>query len=177
MGLVQNNASQDLKIVSVWYAGTKVLSEGAVVVYDTDDTNAPLTSGFSSSSPPGLSNSQNTERNLRGHRVIDPVSSSATYNPFAGVVAAGQSITGPAFVDIIVPEPGQVANVQVSTASTSKGNLLTVDTTNPSNTAIAPTQTTPVLYNLLNLIIGVTMQTGTSGASTTTPDLLLTRFL
>lgn len=177
MGLVQNNASQDLDIVSVYYAGTSVISEGAVLVYDQDDTNAPVTSGFTTSNPPGLSSSQNTERNLRGHRVINPVSSGATTNPFAGVVAAGQSITGPAFVDIVVPKPGSVANVQVSSASAAKGNVLTVDTTNPSTTAIVPTQSTDVTYALLNLIIGTVMQTGTGGASTTTPDLLLVRFL
>ena len=65
MGLVQNNASQDLRIVSVWYAGTKTLTEGAVLVYDTDTNCAPLTSGYNLASPPNLSGAQLVERNLR----------------------------------------------------------------------------------------------------------------
>lgn len=162
MGLVQNNASQDLRIVSVWYAGTKTLTEGAVLVYDTDTNCAPLTSGYNLASPPNLSGAQLVERNLRSHRVIDPAAvyaagstgcaaaGSNPLNPFAGVVApgAGQgynstsgSFVGPGFIDIVAPLPGSVANVQISTATAQIGDFVVVDNVTPSDTAYVPNQT------------------------------------
>lgn len=136
MGLVQNNASQDLRIISVWYAGSTTLSEGNVLCWDTSSTNAPLNSGLSASNPPNLSGGQNIERNLRGHRVID-VSSTATgsagaaNNPFAGLVAAQSSgVVGPAFIDLVVPEPGQVANVfmnSTTACSTLPGQIIGIN--------------------------------------------------
>lgn len=133
MGLVQYNGQQDLQIVSVWYGGSTQLQTGMILCWDCSSTNAPLNSGYSASSPPNLANSQNTERNLRGSRVID-VSSTVVgsagpaNNPFAGLVAPESGgITGPAFIDIVVPVSGQVANVYMSSTtacSTLPGNVI-----------------------------------------------------
>ena len=112
MSLPQSNAQQDLQIKTVFYAGTNKLQEGMVLVYDTDDTNAPVVTGFvAGASLPN--NAYTVPRSLRGRRVIDPgLDVNGVRNMLAGVVAADSAgTTGPAFVDVVVPRKGDVANV------------------------------------------------------------------
>lgn len=98
MSLVQVDGSQDLNVKTVYYAGTDTLAEGQALCYDTDDTNAPVTS------------TTVDRKNLRGRRVVKPAT--AVLGGFAGIVAPNSAgVVGPNYVDIIIPRKGDVAKL------------------------------------------------------------------
>lgn len=114
MSLGQSNANQDLTLAQVWYAGTSKLREGYAVAYDLDATNAPLAPTAGDLSP-------TTRKNLRGHRVIDPVT--AVLGGFAGLVeASSDGAQGPCFITIVKPRKGDIctgwANISCTAGST-----------------------------------------------------------
>lgn len=161
MGLVQSNGSQDLSIKSVWYAGTSTLQEGMVLVYDTDDTNAPVSPAVGDLSP-------TSRRNLRGNRVVDVTS--ALTGGFAGLVAAGSGgKTGPAFIDVIVPKRGDVVNCWTKVSMTKNSTAVGVDISTPSNNVVTFADST------LNInLIGIALETKDTS---TTAGLALIKIL
>lgn len=128
MALVQSNGSQDLYIKTVWYAGTQKLSQGQVVVYDNDDTLAPLV-------PVAGDLSASSRRNLRGNRVVDPVSTIKA--GFAGLLYVGMTAVGPAFIDLVVPRKGDIVPVSTKVNATKNSTVLIVDSIGGTNNLIA----------------------------------------
>lgn len=158
MGLVQSNGSQDLPMKTVWYAGTSTLQEGMVVVYDTDDTNAPVSPAVGDLSP-------TSRRNLRGNRVVDVTT--ALTGGMAGLVASSSSgKTGPAFIDIVVPRRGDVAICFCKVNATKNSTAVGVDAATPTNNVVSFTDST-FNFNL----IGVALET--KDTSTTAGPMLV----
>lgn len=96
MGLPQNNASSNNQVIeTVFYGGTATLKAGEAMSYDSDDTNAPVTS------------TTVDRKQLRGRRVVDPAT--ANLGGFAGLVdESSAGITGPAYISIVKPRRGDV---------------------------------------------------------------------
>lgn len=96
MGLPQNNASSNNQVIEqVYYGGTATLKAGEAMSYDSDDTNAPVSSTTAA------------RHDLRGRRVVDPAT--ANLGGFAGLVdESSAGVTGPAYISIIKPRRGDV---------------------------------------------------------------------
>lgn len=111
MSLRQSNASQDVDTKVVYYGGTATLREGDAMAYDTDDTNAPITS------------TTLDRKNLRGRRVVDPAT--AVLGGYAGAVAPSSAgVVGPAFIEIIEPRKGDFAFLWTNVNCTKNSTVL-----------------------------------------------------
>lgn len=169
MSLVQYNALQDNTIQTLWYGGTNVLAEGQALAYDTDDTNAPIADSWDPSVDPGPNSlSPTANRNLRGSRVVDV--STALTGGFAGLVAQQSSgLTGPCFVDVIVPVKGKVARALTKANQTKNSTVLRMDAATPTNNLIAASDAT---FNID--VVAVSLQTVDTS---TTAGIALVRFM
>lgn len=158
MGLVQSNGSQDLTFKTVWYAGTSTLKEGNLVCYDNDDTNAPVTA----STTPNAT----TERNVRGRRVVNPAT--AVLGGFAGVVSAQSAgITGPAFIEIIVPRKSDVCFIFSNINATKNSSLIGI--TNAGGLTGVTVADSTINVDLVAIAMETVDRSGTNG-------LILSRF-
>lgn len=154
MSLRQNNGSQDLQIRTVWYGGTSQLQEGQALVYDTDDTAAPVAPAAGDLSP-------TSRRNLRGRRVVDVTA--ALTGGVAGLVAADSSgVTGPAFVDIVVPRRGDVVTAFCKVNATKNSTVVGIDTAGPSNNIVSFADAT-FNFNLVGIALETKDTSATAG--------------
>jgi hypothetical protein len=155
MSLVQNDGSQDLQIKTVYYAGTSTLKQGNAVVYDTDDTNAPVTT------------TTLDRKNLRGRRVVNPAT--ATLGGFAGLVAPQSAgIVGPAYIDIIVPRKGDMCFGFTNVNCTKNSSLLGI--TNAGAGTLVTIADATVNLDLVAIAMETVDRSSTNG-------LVLLRFL
>lgn len=121
MGLPQESASNNNQVIeTVYYGGTGTLKQGEALAYDTDDTNAPVSSGNTLSTGPG---SLVATQNLRGRRVVDPAT--AVLGGFAGIVdESSAGVVGPAYVNIIKPRRGDVVKAQCKINGTKNSSIV-----------------------------------------------------
>lgn len=112
MGLPQNNASNNNQVIeTVFYAGTRTLKAGEAVAYDTDDTNAPVTT------------TTLDRKNLRGRRVVDPAT--AVLGGFAGLVdESSGGVVGPAYISILKPRRGDVVQAMCKINGTKNSSVV-----------------------------------------------------
>jgi hypothetical protein len=109
--LPQNNAQTSDQTKVVYYGGTGTLKAGEAMSYDSDDTNAPVTT------------TTLDRKNLRGRRVVDPAT--ANLGGFAGLVTESSAgITGPAFIEIFVPRKGDVVFAQCKINGTKNSSIV-----------------------------------------------------
>lgn len=160
MSLVQNNASSDLQIKKVYYAGTTTLKEGQALAYDNDDTNAPVS--------PTAPLTATSLRSARGRRVVDVAS--AVAGGFAGAVSPSSAgVVGPAFIEIIVPRKGDFVFLWSKVNATKNSTIVGIDTATPTNNFISKSDAT---FNVDAIAIAYeTKDTSTTAA------LMLCRFL
>lgn len=129
MGLPVYN-QQNLRIERYFYTGSLTLRSGQPMNFQESPATASSTRGF-----PFDIELPNADNNLA----------------FAGIVAeSSDGVVGPAYVDIIVPQPGDVLQVRVSNlAAIAVGDLLRVngDATLTSVTATGSPQITSVSLN------------------------------
>ena len=90
----------------VYYNGTDTLLEGQALCYDTDDTAAPVTGG--------------TLGRNRGAIVTKPAT--AVLGGFAGIVLT--PITGPGWIDILVPKRGDVFKAMCKVSATKNSTVV-----------------------------------------------------
>lgn len=104
--LPQLNGSEHLEVRKVWYVGTDTLREGYVLCFDPD---APL-----AGADPKLRLGVAVEKPAAGN-----------VNAFAGIVSPSSAgVTGPAFVDLIVPRKNGITRASVQANATAFATLL-----------------------------------------------------
>lgn len=112
MSLQQYNGSNDLRNKRFYFTGTTAIRKGQVLCFDLTATKT------------------NTDPKLRlGQAVVDVAAAAGNINAIAGVVPdyeAGK--TGPTFVEVLIPAPGDLFDVEVDgTADVSAGSVLKGD--------------------------------------------------
>lgn len=115
--------NEDLKIKRLYFAGTETLTAGQPLCYQEN----PATSAQS-----------------KGFPFDVEVPNSSNRGAFAGIVAESSvGVTGPAYIDVIIPRPGDVIQVKVSRAAdVAVGTILKlnndIDTTSAVQAAFDP---------------------------------------
>ena len=121
MGLPQFEGSRDSRIETVYYTGTTTLHEGAMV-YWTSAASPVDTTAF----PPTKANTTALPE-VHGPGTAVEVNPTVVPAKFAGVVHSSSSgVTDPGYINITVPQPGDVVTVAVAVAiDTGDGGVLT----------------------------------------------------
>lgn len=119
MNQVGTYNNQDFRIARVFFTGTATLAEGQSLCWQEQPATSASTKGFPFDVE--LPNSDNL-------RV------------FAGIVAESSiGKTGPAYIDIVIPRPGDILKVLVTAQAgdLTKGNLLSLNNDVATNTDIS----------------------------------------
>lgn len=132
----QYNGKDALESRRKWYTGTSTLKAGQVLCFDLDDTSSPTSDA-------------DPTRTARGQTVTDPVT--ANLAAVAGLVAEGAGgVTGPCWVDIIMPHKGDVVEIYTSANCTKNTTVL-----GASNGSLAATSMTDSTFNTSVLAVAI----------------------
>lgn len=113
MGLAQYDAQSSIRSNRFYFSGTTKLRKGQSLTYDLTATKAA------------------TDPNTRlGVQVVDIAAAAGNKNAIAGVVDADAGKTGPCYVELLQPIPGDVFDVETDgTTDIAAGDVLKGDNT------------------------------------------------